>query len=141
MPAQLDGMNQLLQRVTEMQKTLEISTKEKALNAGAKVFKDGIENEIVSKGLVRTGNLKNNVAISNIKDDETVEIGISQQGDAYYGYFLEFGRKSGRVRYGKHKGRKYSRMTAKPFVGPAYENNKSKAQDKMSEVIREDLNL
>lgn len=122
MPAQIEGMTQLLQRIEQMGRTLETQVKEKALKESAELMKD----KVVPLVPVRTGKLRQNIIVSDIDVNETIHIGPDQQGPVFYSHFLEFGTK---------------KMSPKPFLGPAYENNKEAVQNKMAAVIRRELNL
>lgn len=121
MSAQIEGMQQLMQRLEQMGQSIEADLKEKALVAGAELMRDKVA-EIVP---VRTGKLKDNIIISNVEGN-TIHIGPDQQGTAFHGHFLEFGTK---------------KMSAQPFMGPAYENNKDAVQNKMADVIKGELGL
>lgn len=121
MPVKLEGMDQLMRQISAIGRSVEAGTKEKALKAGAELLKEKVK----ESAPVRTGKLKENIIVSDVKDG-VVNVGPDQQGDAFYGHFLEFGT---------------SKMSAKPFMGPVYENNKQDVQDKMAEVIKGDLGL
>jgi HK97 gp10 family phage protein len=69
-----------------------------------------------------TGNLKANIIVSKVKDGK-IDIGPDQQGCAFYGYFLEFGRSAGTRKHGSAKGFKYPAMPPHPFMQPAFEEN------------------
>jgi HK97 gp10 family phage protein len=71
-----------------------------------------------------TGKLAENIVISDIKEGGTVDIGPDR--DRFYGLFLEFGT---------------SKMSARPFLQPAFEENKEQVQQKMADVIRRELGL
>lgn len=124
-------MDQLLRQVQEMGRAVDESLKEKALTEGAEIFRDSAKDNVN----VRTGTLKDNIIISDIEGDE-VHVGPDQQGTAFYGHILEIGR-----RPGTSNGYKYPGMAARPFMGPAFENNKEAVQQKMAEVIKRELGL
>lgn len=136
MPAELQGLQQLMNQFTQMGHTIENRTKEKALKAGAKVFQEKAKENVN----IRTGNLRDNIVVSEVIND-TVHVGPDQQGDAFYGLFLEFGRAAGTVKSGANKGHKYPGMDPRPFMGPTYENNKSAVQEEMKDVIKSELGL
>lgn len=140
MPAQLDGMDQLLRQLGQIGRQLESGTKEKALKAGGEFMKDRVKS-YAPQG--KTGNLKENVIVSRVENEE-IAIGPDQQGDAFYGHILEFGRKAGTAkiqRDGKKVDYPYPGMNPKPFMGPAFENHKDEAQEVMKEIIKEELGL
>ncbi|MDE3838658.1 hypothetical protein C0966_04545 [Bacillus methanolicus] len=118
---QLEGMEQLLRQIERLGQKVDTQIEEKALKEGAEFLKDKIKENVP----VRTGNLKENIVVSDVKNG-SIDIGVDQQGDAFYGHFLEFGT---------------SKMSAKPFMGPAFESNKQTVQEKMSEVIKRELGL
>ncbi|MFE4525440.1 HK97-gp10 family putative phage morphogenesis protein [Cytobacillus firmus] len=139
MPAQLEGMEQLLRQLGQIGRTLESGTKERALEAGGEFMKVKVR----SYAREKSGNLKENVIVSNVENDQ-IAIGPDQQGDAFYGHILEFGRKAGTARIKRNDKRvdyPYPGMNPKPFLGPAFENHKDEAQEVMKDVIREDLGL
>lgn len=122
MAVQIDGMNQLLQRIQQMGQTIESNVKEKALREGAEIFKEK------SKAIapVRTGKLRDQIILSDIDETGVIHVGPAQQGPAFYAHFLELGT---------------SKSFPRPFLGPAYENNKQAVQNKMAEVVRRELGL
>lgn len=114
----LEGMQELLKKLENMGAEAE-RAKEKALLEGAEV----IRNAISENAPRDTGALADNITISDIKDGK-VEVG--NHPDQFYAHFLEFGT---------------SKMSAKPFMEPAFLNNKERAQQKMADVIRRELGL
>lgn len=140
---ELEGMDQLLRRINNIGQRVSGELEEKALIEGAKIIRDSGE----SKARKLTGNLKANIIVSDVKDGK-VDIGPDQQGDAFYGYFLEFGRSAGTKKRGKKRqsrGEKaqynYPAMPAYPFMQPAFEENINNVQKEMARVIKRGLNL
>ncbi|MCM3599007.1 HK97 gp10 family phage protein [Metabacillus idriensis] len=121
MPAELDGMAQLLQQLDSMGRRLETTTKEKALEKGGEFMKDKLKPAIP----VRTGKWRDNIIVSDVKNDE-VAVGADQQGNAFYGHMYEFGT---------------SKQPARPVYGPVFENNKGRVQEIMADEIKRDLGL
>jgi HK97 gp10 family phage protein len=117
----LEGMEQLLREIERMGLEVETQLEEQALQAGAEILKSKIEETVP----VRTGKLKANIVVSDVKNG-SIDIGPDQQGEAFYGHFLEFGT---------------SKAKAQPFMGPAFESNKQTVQDKMADVIKRGLRL
>lgn len=74
---------------------------------------------------VRTGALKAAIVKGEVMDGK-IQIGPSQQGPAFRAHFLEFGT---------------SKMSAQPFMRPAFEQQKSKIEQIMAEEIRKGLGL
>ncbi|TYS50089.1 HK97-gp10 family putative phage morphogenesis protein [Bacillus infantis] len=139
MPAELEGLSQLISQVTMMGQSVSHQTKEKALTAGAEVMKQAVENEAP----VRKGILKENIAITDVEGEE-IHVGIDQQGDAFYAHIVEFGRKAGVAkikRNGKKVNYPYPAMAPKPFMGPAFENSKQAVQEAMSDVVKRELGI
>jgi HK97 gp10 family phage protein len=118
---QLDGMQELMRRVEQMELRVNTQLKDKTLKEGAELMKE----KIIDYAPERTGKLKDSIAISGVRNDE-IEIGPDQQGTGFYGHFLEFGT---------------SKMSPQPFMGPAFENHKDEAQEKMKDVIKRELGL
>jgi HK97 gp10 family phage protein len=128
---QFDGLEQLMRQIEHMGRSMDNQTKEKALKESAEIMKE----EVTRNARERTGILKANIIVSDI-DGEQIHVGPDQQGKAFYGHILEFGRKAG-----KKDGRKYPGMPPYPFMGPAFENKKAAVEDKMAEVIKRELEL
>ncbi|KMY49568.1 HK97-gp10 family putative phage morphogenesis protein [Peribacillus loiseleuriae] len=125
MPMELEGMQQLMAHLQQMGKSVDGRVTEKALTKGAEFLQGHIKEKTpVRKGKV-TGNLKENIIISDLKENQ-IHIGPDQQGKAFYGHFLEFGT---------------SKMDAQPFMGPVFENKKDGAQEIMKDVIKGELRL
>jgi HK97 gp10 family phage protein len=119
MGLQLHGMEQLLRQLEQVGSEAE-RVKKDALLAGAEV----VQQAASERAPRDTGKLAENIVISDIKEDGTVDIGPDR--DRFYGLFLEFGT---------------SKMSARPFLQPAFEENKEQVQQKMADVIRRELGL
>jgi HK97 gp10 family phage protein len=127
----MQGLSQLMQQIELMEKSLDNQTKDKALKESAEIMKE----EVIQNAREKTGKLKGNIIVSDVQGEE-VHVGPDQQGTAFYGHILEFGRKPG-----KKNGRNYPGAPAYPFMGPAFENKKEAVEEKMKEVIKRELNL
>jgi HK97 gp10 family phage protein len=121
MPAELEGMNQLMNQLAAMNRAVDSRVTEKALNKGADLLKERIKESTP----VRTGKLRENIIKSDVKDDK-IDVGPDQQGNGFYGHFLEFGTK---------------KAAPRPFMGLAFENSKGDIQDKMADVVKRELGL
>lgn len=121
MPMKLDGMAELQRQIKQMDKKISDSTTEKALQQSAGLLKEKIE----TTAPYRKGTLSESIIMSDVKDGQ-INVGPDQQGKAFYGHFLEFGT---------------SKMPAQPFMGPVYENNKTKVQEIMTDVIKKELGI
>ena len=119
MPIELSGMDQLLSR---LERTNIETVKEKALKKGAEVIRE----EMANNAPVLTGNLKENIEVSDMKtknSSEYVEVGPNK--DAFYAKFIEFGT---------------TKQKAKPFIEPAFLTKRREALDIISDVIKEAIN-
>ncbi|PLR93193.1 HK97-gp10 family putative phage morphogenesis protein [Bacillus sp. T33-2] len=121
MSFKLEGMDQLMRQIDQMGKAVDNQLLEKALQEGAEIMKEKVQETVP----VRTGKLKANIIVSDVKDG-VIHVGPDQQGTAFYGHFLEFGT---------------SKATAQPFMGPAFENNKDAVEEKMADVVKRELGL
>ncbi|QPA31625.1 HK97-gp10 family putative phage morphogenesis protein [Thermaerobacillus caldiproteolyticus] len=119
MGLELHGMQELLRQLEQVGSEAE-RVKKDALLAGAEV----VQQAASEKAPRDTGKLAENIVISDIKEDGTVDIGPDR--DRFYGLFLEFGT---------------SKMAARPFLQPAFEENKEQVQQKMADVIRREMGL
>jgi HK97 gp10 family phage protein len=119
MGIQLEGMTELVRQLERLGAKAE-QVKKDALQAGAEI----IQKAASEKAPKDTGKLAKNIVISDINEDGTVDIGPDP--DRFYGRFLEFGT---------------SKMAARPFLQPAFEENKDQVQQKMAQVIRRGLGL
>jgi HK97 gp10 family phage protein len=118
MGIRLDGMQELLRQLEQVGSEAE-RIKKDALLAGAEI----IQQAASERAPRDTGKLAENIVISDVKDG-TVDIGPDR--DRFYGLFLEFGT---------------SKMAARPFLQPAFEESKEQVQQKMADVIRKELGL
>ena len=119
MDVNFNGLEELTQRIRSFQNTQEFENQ--ALMEAGKHMKKELE----KTAPVRTGKLKGNILMSEIKDNK-IDVGTSQQGNGFYGFFLEYGT---------------STMNANPWARPAWEMNKQKVKDIMAEELRKGLGL
>lgn len=123
---QLHGLEELtkeIERIADGEKITEL-----ALFSGAKYFKEVLEAEVYKHGLKkRSGKSEESFVIDTRIVDGTINIGISNQNnDAFYLYFHEWGT---------------SKMPARPFMRPAFENHKNFIIQMMADEIRKWANL
>lgn len=117
----LTGMDQLLRQLEQVGNKVEGEVEKKALKEGAEHLRNKIEENTPR----RTGRLASEIVIGEIKDGN-IEVGVNQQGKAFYGHFQEFGT---------------SRQKAQPFMAPTLENESQTTQNKMANVIKRELGL
>lgn len=115
----MEGFEELRARLAEMANAEAI--KKEALEKAGEHLSQSIANAVP----VRTGALKASIIKSEVKND-TILIGPSQQGPAYRAHFLEYGT---------------SKMTAKPFMRPTFESEKSRIEQILKEEVRRGLGL
>ncbi|OEH52996.1 hypothetical protein AQ616_18310 [Oceanobacillus sp. E9] len=118
MDMQFQGLDELMRELDGMERDTEKSKKD-ALEAGGKVMQKSAK-DIVR---VRTGNLKGHIELSDVENDQ-IEVYVDNQGKAYYGYMLEVGT---------------SKMSAQPFMGPAFNQNRIRIEQAMANSIRDSL--
>lgn len=118
---QLSGLEELTREIERMADGDRVT--EAALLSGAGYFKEVLENEVYSHGLKkRTGRSEKSVVVDSRVVGGVINVGISNQdNDAFYLYFHEWGT---------------SRMRARPFMRPAFENHKTLIITKMGDEVR-----
>lgn len=90
----------------------------KAVKAGGKVVRD----EAKARAPVDTGALRDKMTMRLVeKDRSQVEVKVGPHKDQYYGYFLEHGT---------------SKMSPKPFLRPALDENKDKVEKAMANELK-----
>ncbi|AWZ48454.1 hypothetical protein C3495_06325 [Clostridiaceae bacterium 14S0207] len=123
---ELEGMDSLISKIENMGK---VGTKieNNALKKAGQIIVDEAKNNVS----VRTGNLKEGLKVSGVRKKggkKFVLAGI-QKGDnskIFYGKFLEFGT---------------SKMSARPFMVPAYESKKEEAKEIIKQEIKKALGV
>lgn len=119
---EVDGMENLLNEIEKLgQKGSRIENT--ALKEAGNIVKESIIKEVP----VRTGKLKENIAVSNVKSKDGVKkVEVGPGKDEYYAAFLEFGT---------------TNMNANPFISRGYENSKEEAEKVIVEEIKKGLGL
>ncbi|MDO7487042.1 hypothetical protein Q5O89_16865 [Peribacillus frigoritolerans] len=135
----LDQMDLLMKKLTELGKTIDNDTMEKALQAGAEVVKEKVEthpNIPVSKE--NKEHARDHIEIQKVSDDQ---IDIGAVDEFFYLLFHELGAKGGT--YKGSDGRSYTtpNIDAKPFMRPAFESNQDEIERAMAEIIKRELGL
>ena len=119
---EVDGMENLLNELDKLgQKGSRIENK--ALKEAGNIVKESIIKEVP----VRTGKLKENITVSNVKSKDGVKkVEVGPGKDEYYAAFLEFGT---------------TNMNANPFISRGYENSREEAEKVIVEEIKKGLGL
>jgi len=120
MKFEFENIDELINRLEMTGNNVE-QGKQQALTASANLLQE----ETKKIAPVSTGNLRGNINVSDVEDDE-ISVYVDQQGSAYYGHFLEYGT---------------SKMRAQPFMYPAFHKNRSRIERRMADALRERLGL
>lgn len=121
MNLEIEGLNELLTRLNSLGERAD-ETKEKALKAGAEIIRDEIEGNVPVS--TRSGDhAKDHIVVGEMEND-AVKIGPDKKH--FYLIYPEFGT---------------SKQPAQGFMERSFNSVKSEAQQKIAEVIREDLGL
>lgn len=127
---EVDGLDNIINRLESMGKAGSRLEGE-SLKAGAELIVEEARNNLESNGNVRTGELKEGLKVGKIRRKgarKYVEAGITKEdiSNIFYGKFIEWGT---------------SKMPAKPFLGPAYENKKDEAKEIILSELKRGLGL
>ena len=121
----LEGMEDILTRLKEIGQRAG-PTENEALYAGAKIVKDNASQRAPRSSETKE-HLADNIVISDPKQDENgkyVEVG--PKAPFFYGKFLEYGT---------------SKMTARPFMGPAQAESKKQVLETIRQTLKAGLDL
>ncbi len=127
---EFQGIDSLISKIDAMGKA-GLKIEKTALKKAGESILDEARDILESDGHVRTGKLKKGLKVSGLKrkgNKKYINVGI-QKGDnsnIFYGKFLEWGT---------------SKMSAKPFLGPAYENKREEAKEIIINEIKRGLRL
>jgi len=126
-----EGFAELRLRLNAMKEDMRGTTAYAATAAGARVVRDRAKRNAIALGLVDTGSMVENIAISRVKSDGFTfiyKIGVRGKKKAkkggsnpWYWFMHEFGT---------------SRMPARPFVTPALSSETSKALAAMARTLK-----
>ncbi|MBO0586118.1 HK97-gp10 family putative phage morphogenesis protein [Sporosarcina sp. E16_8] len=116
---EMTGLAELQARLSQMANATNIE-KDALTEAGEHLRKE-IQNNVP----VRTGKLKESITKDEVVDGK-IQIGPSQQGPAFRAHFVEFGTR---------------KMSARPFMRPTFEREKTRIEQIMAEQIRRGLGL
>ena len=121
---ELSGVDEILNRLQQIGANVSRLENQALRNAAEPVLEDAKAN-----APVRTGKLKEGLKISSIKTKEGMKyvlVGVDKSDNSkiFYGKFVEFGT---------------TKMSARPFLGPAYEKNKREIVETIKDTLKEGL--
>ena len=133
----LSGGPQLAEALSKLGEKVRKKITRRAVVAGAQVVKKRAKEIAKTKGIEDTGALIRNIAgkVEKQRSPDYVQINIGvrhgkpkknakRQDDPFYWFFHEFGT---------------SKMAARPFIRPAFEESKERVIEVMTDKIREGL--
>lgn len=123
---ELEGIEQLMKRVEDMGKAGSRAENRALKKAGEVILKEAKNN-----APEKTKRLKKGLKVSGVRKkngNKYVLVGIQRSDNSkiFYGKFFEFGT---------------SKMSAKPFMAPAYESKKEEAKEIIKQELKNALNL
>lgn len=121
---ELSGVDEILNRLQQIGANVSRLENQALRNAAEPVLEDAKAN-----APVRTGKLKEGLKISSIKIKEGMKyvlVGVDKSDNSkiFYSKFIEFGT---------------TKMSARPFLGPAYEKNRREIIEEIKNTLREGL--
>lgn len=121
---ELEGVDEILNKLQGIGANVGRLENKALKNAAEPVLEDAKANVPV-----KTGKLKKGLKITNVKRKEGAKyilVGVDRgdNSEIFYGKFIEFGT---------------SKMSAKPFLQPAYEKNKDNIKRTIAETLKEGL--
>ncbi|MGE6515196.1 HK97-gp10 family putative phage morphogenesis protein [Lysinibacillus sphaericus] len=140
---EVNGMEALMQNLLNL--PLEEHEENQALNAGAKVVKEAVIEEVpVSRSKKNNKNkrtsLKKNIKAQRAKEGEAKV----HTGKAYHSHIIEGGRSAGSkyvMKKGKRQKVTWGAMAPNPFFTRGVEKSKGSAVDAITDVIKKAKNL
>ncbi|ERM91894.1 hypothetical protein O163_08135 [Caldanaerobacter subterraneus subsp. yonseiensis KB-1] len=120
---EINGLQDILNELKKKSENIS-KLENEALRNAAQIVKEAAEQKApVSKA--KKEHMKDNIIISNISTSQGVKyIKVGVKKDFYYAKFVEFGT---------------TKMKARPFMQPAYEENIEKIQQAMINTLKEGL--
>lgn len=118
MEIKFDGLDQLVRELENTERDVEKS-KQEALEAGGKL----LQQRTKEKAPHKTGVLEGEIQLSDVADGQ-IDVYVDNQGRAYYGSMHEFGT---------------SKMRARPFMGPTFNQSISAIENEMAISIKKSL--
>lgn len=124
--AELKGVDQILNKLSQMGANITRFENKALKNAAETVLEDAKATNVFND---RSGRLRKGLKISGVKKKEGVKyilVGVDKSDNSkiFYGKFLEFGT---------------SKISARPFLQPAYEKNREQIQKTIAETLKEGL--
>lgn len=121
---ELSGVDEILNKLKNIGANVSKLENQALRNAAEPVLEDAKAN-----APVKTGKLKEGLGISSVKAKAGMKyilVGIDKSDNSkiFYGKFIEFGT---------------SKMSPRPFMGPAYEKNKREIIEEIKSTLREGL--
>lgn len=123
---ELKGVDQILNKLSRMGANITRFENKALKNAAEPVLEDAKATNVFND---RSGRLRKGLKISGVKKKEGVKyilVGVDKSDNSkiFYGKFLEFGT---------------SKISARPFLQPAYEKNRGQIQKTIAETLKEGL--
>jgi len=123
---ELTGVDEILNKLQQIGTNISRLENKALKNAAEPVLEDAKATNAFND---RSGRLRKGLKISNVKNKEGIKyilVGVDKGDNSkiFYGKFLEFGT---------------SKMSARPFLQPAYEKNKDNIQQTIAETLKEGL--
>lgn len=137
MTMKLEGMDELLKSIANLEKKVSTKIKNEALKKGAEILKDEIRREAPKD----SGILEENINVTSVKGDKIT----IHTGKAYHAHLVEFGRSAGTTTYRDKNGVvrpiKWGRTSPNAFMQRSFENKKDAIEKAMADVVRRGLGL
>ena len=120
---ELEGVDEILNKLQQIGNNISRLENKALKNAAQPVLDDAKSSNSFND---RSGKLRKGLKISNIKNKEGVKyvlVGVDKSDNSkmYYGKFLEFGT---------------SKISARPFMQPAYEKNKDNILKTIADTLK-----
>lgn len=139
MSLEIQGMQELLNNIRQMDLAVDSRLEDKALKAGARVIEAEMKNE--ANRIRDDGTLHDNIKSTDVKNGRITV----HTGGAYHAHLVEFGRTSGQSTYVDRNGVtrpvKWGETTPQPVVQGSYERKKDEVLNEMKKVIKQELGL
>lgn len=122
---ELTGMEELLKELYEIGEKVATSAENKALQKGADILQKAVS-EMAPRSNLSKAHLADNIVKSGVRTSKegVKHIVVGPDKKFFYGKFLELGT---------------TKMSAKPFMGPALEEKRNEIYSAMADVLREEI--